>query len=427
MGLGQGSIIVQQKKEPPVTPVPPFPTNSADNGLSVDPVSFKIVLGQDVGAVGNPAILLSNREIPVNLFSISLNAHGAQLGNILQVKNGAGNIRARVTSLADFSNTDGQVLSEKFGAGAIVSSNGCVAVGSGATCTQTASIALGSAASTTGQSAIAIGAAASVTANNGIAIGQAAISTGGIAIGNACTAATGVVNIGGAVTAGTGGTAVGAAAVVTGSGGVAIGSASTAGAACVAIGGGQATFNPCISILGNCSAANQFVCGVSFGAITEIYFGSGVVSVAPNDATYHATGGSGNNLVGANIIIAGGKSTGNATPGGIKFQVSTPTASGTTLQTLANWGSINYKRVIFGDIDTVGNASILDIDDTAQTFTMTSGGGAGIGGIKTNAPSATGAGLWLLGKNVVAASALDATQYLEAMVDGVLYKLALIV
>lgn len=37
---------------------------SASNGLSINSISGDIVLGQDVGEVGNPAILTSNREIP---------------------------------------------------------------------------------------------------------------------------------------------------------------------------------------------------------------------------------------------------------------------------------------------------------------------------------------------------------------------------
>lgn len=54
----------------PPPPAPPFDPTSAVNGLSVDPVSGAIVLGQDVGAVGDPAQLLSNREIPFNGFSL---------------------------------------------------------------------------------------------------------------------------------------------------------------------------------------------------------------------------------------------------------------------------------------------------------------------------------------------------------------------
>lgn len=43
--------------------VPPFPANAADNGLSVDPVTGRIVLGNDVGDATEPARLLNNREI----------------------------------------------------------------------------------------------------------------------------------------------------------------------------------------------------------------------------------------------------------------------------------------------------------------------------------------------------------------------------
>lgn len=48
------------------------------------------------------------------------------------------------------------------------------------------------------------------------------------------------------------------------------------------------------------------------------------------------------------------------------------------------------------------------------------------GVIKTTQPSVNGAGEWKLGKVVVAASALDATAYLEVEIDGVIRKLALI-
>jgi hypothetical protein len=44
---------------------PPFVPTSADNGLSVDTVSGKIVLGNDIGDPGKPAQLLNPREIPM--------------------------------------------------------------------------------------------------------------------------------------------------------------------------------------------------------------------------------------------------------------------------------------------------------------------------------------------------------------------------
>lgn len=63
MGLGGPAIITNQKKEPSGAP---FAAGSANNGLSVDPVSGKIVLGDVAGSPGQLAKLLDNREIPVD-------------------------------------------------------------------------------------------------------------------------------------------------------------------------------------------------------------------------------------------------------------------------------------------------------------------------------------------------------------------------
>src|ERR1700732_4875369 len=83
------SLSTSQKKEPVGIPLP---ANTADNGLSIGLVSGEVVLGQDVGQAGNPATLLSNREIPTNGFSLALNGTGSLLlgttanaGNKLQI------------------------------------------------------------------------------------------------------------------------------------------------------------------------------------------------------------------------------------------------------------------------------------------------------------------------------------------------------
>src|ERR1700719_3214746 len=84
--LGMPGLGVFQKKEPfptPVPPGPPFLLTSADNGLSVDATSRRIVLGNDVGDPLAPAVLLTDREIPVraglNLFLIDPAGGGNQL------------------------------------------------------------------------------------------------------------------------------------------------------------------------------------------------------------------------------------------------------------------------------------------------------------------------------------------------------------
>jgi hypothetical protein len=69
MGLGAPSVATNQKHDPSG---PPFSPASANNGLSVDAVSNKIVLGNDQGNVAQPAKLLSNREIPFGTFTLFL-------------------------------------------------------------------------------------------------------------------------------------------------------------------------------------------------------------------------------------------------------------------------------------------------------------------------------------------------------------------
>ena len=76
MGIGVISLQTSQKRE---QSGPPFVSGSADNGASVDPVTGRIVLGNNVGAAGSPAQLLSNREIItedalLNLFAVILNS-----------------------------------------------------------------------------------------------------------------------------------------------------------------------------------------------------------------------------------------------------------------------------------------------------------------------------------------------------------------
>lgn len=63
MQLGQGSLGYSLRNKPSGAP---FPANAAYNGLSIDPVTGQIVLGQDIGDGANPAALISNREIPLS-------------------------------------------------------------------------------------------------------------------------------------------------------------------------------------------------------------------------------------------------------------------------------------------------------------------------------------------------------------------------
>lgn len=80
MGIGLVSLQTSQKRE---LSGPPFVSTAADNGLSVDGVSGRIVLGNDVGDPAAPAALLSIREIDMGAFGIILNAIAAGIQTLL--------------------------------------------------------------------------------------------------------------------------------------------------------------------------------------------------------------------------------------------------------------------------------------------------------------------------------------------------------
>lgn len=72
--FGQGSLSFSPKQAAGGSVVPPFPINSADNGLSVDAITGRIVLGNNVG--GGLADLLSDREIEMAGFLLQLISGG---------------------------------------------------------------------------------------------------------------------------------------------------------------------------------------------------------------------------------------------------------------------------------------------------------------------------------------------------------------
>lgn len=73
---GGATISTNQKREIPAAPGPPFPSNSARNGLSVDSSGI-IVFGQEFGDMTNPAILLDERQVPMAGFLIGFTEMGA--------------------------------------------------------------------------------------------------------------------------------------------------------------------------------------------------------------------------------------------------------------------------------------------------------------------------------------------------------------
>jgi hypothetical protein len=86
----------------------------------------------------------------------------------------------------------------------------------------------------------------------------------------------------------------------------------------------------------NTTGSHQFVAGGDNAnwLISDVYFGRGIVSATPSAYTIHGTGGSGSNIAGANIAIAGGEGTGSAAGGSILFETAPAAASSTSLNSL---------------------------------------------------------------------------------------------
>lgn len=89
-----------------------------------------------------------------------------------------------------------------------------------------------------------------------------------------------------------------------------------------------------LGVLARFTAANQLVVGSFFCPITDAYFGSGVTYSAPTDIAINAGGGSGTDIAGASLTLAGGKPTGSGAGGSIILKTAPAGATGTALRAL---------------------------------------------------------------------------------------------
>lgn len=83
----QGFGIFNTTANAPYSAGPPFPGSAAENGLSVDPVTGRIVLGEDAFSGSGLATLLSSREIPMNGSNIFLSDNGFNSLTLLSANN----------------------------------------------------------------------------------------------------------------------------------------------------------------------------------------------------------------------------------------------------------------------------------------------------------------------------------------------------
>ena len=190
---------------------------------------------------------------------------------------------------------------------------------------------------------------ASVTGIDAVAVGNQAQSQDyGDSVGTNAVAFPGAVAIGSGAQTNNGSA---------GGYGVAIGNGASSATNGIAIGQDAADVNDLSIALGynaTTTASNQLVIGSAYTSGTGMYinngyFGSGVTDTSPQSFTLNATGGSGSNVTGANLYLAGGKGTGNATGGIISFETSALGLSGSTLQSLVERMRIdNYGNVGIG-------------------------------------------------------------------------------
>lgn len=100
------------------------------------------------------------------------------------------------------------------------------------------------------------------------------------------------------------------------------------------------------------SATNtyQIVFGSTSLPYTSAYMGAGVVHATPPDFAINATGGSGTNIAGGALTLAGGKGTGTGAGGSLLFKTAAAGASGTTLNSLTTRfeitgaGTLDFKN-----------------------------------------------------------------------------------
>lgn len=174
-------------------------------------------------------------------------------------------------------------------------------------------------------SCVVIGSQASATAGSTTVVGRAATSGGACAVGASANSRSG--------------SAFGNSASTSADGNnLAVGDTASAGQLrATAVGYGANAAHQYASVFGYAStttAAYQFVCGSSSGPTDNWFGGKGVTNATPTAWTLNGTGGSGTDIAGGALNLAGGRPTGAGVGGSVVIQTAPAGASGTTLRTL---------------------------------------------------------------------------------------------
>lgn len=159
--------------------------------------------------------------------------------------------------------------------------------------------------------------------------------------------------------------AVGSNALASGQRGVALGTdASVSGSQSIAIGKGAAASAATAIALGYAAIAdenNALIIGASGDPINNIYLGGGRVRTSAATYTLQASGGSGTDIAGSILQLAGGRGTGTGAGGALTFSTAAAGGvSGTTLNSLSERMRITSTGNV--GIGTTGPTELLDIN-----------------------------------------------------------------
>ncbi len=267
------------------------------SGTNVGGASFTLSGGAGTGSAAGGATIFTYAAAGGS--GSTLNTHAA----VFSVGEASASY-ARVTRAGNFSCTQGQTNSEAFGSGATVSSGNASAFGQGSTASNNGTTALGKGSTCSGALSTAVGDSVSVTSANSVGVGQGITVSASSAF------------------------AIGQNASATGTGAMAFGT-NCAAAHDSAI---------CLGTGASSTATRQFVVGGITGGlryVTTGYFGSGVVDATPQSFALNATGGSGTDIAGASLTLAGGRPTGSGLGGDVIISTAPAGASGTTLRSLS--------------------------------------------------------------------------------------------
>lgn len=291
----------------------------------------------------------SNSDAAVNFGAGTKNVYVARVADEISVSQGT--LGGEVFGAGNDGILSGKTRSTVVGADNISVGSDSVLIGWGNTCAGSTSITIGRSCNVTTGSASFVA-----------AVNKTVSPSGGSAVGILCNSLSGFS------------VAIGAGASTSANGTIAIGrNANVSGASSTAIGHtAVASDDQCI-VIGNSTAStgdNQFIVGSDVTYIRDVYFGNGPVSATPSDAYINGTGGSGTDIAGADLTLAGGKGTGAGAGGQVVIQAATPSASGSTLNTLVNVATFDStstgNTVTFKEAATQ-TSPIISITDSSDT------------------------------------------------------------